>query len=335
MTFEQALEGIRETIREHGDNLVNEEMTKQALILPMIEAWGYDTRNPSEVMAEYPVTLPNGSNGRADYVIMQNGQPTIVIECKAANVIVDESVSDQMREYATALGTALGVATNGIGYSCFADVDTAGEMDVDPFCFVNVAQMTSDDERALALLAKANFDAQRIRKAAPWHKRELEKQQRADTFVWAHSAQGELLRIAELKSDSEQESEIAELVAKIGERIHIAVEMFKLEGGSTNADDGVLTTGDELDAYAIVKGILHGVVDPDRVDFRDRQTYASVLIDDNNRKPICRFHFNGRQKYLGTFDEEKNETRHAIDGVNDIIAHAAKLRRSARQYADG
>ena len=36
---------------------------------------------------------------------------------------------------------------------------------------------------------------------------------------------------------------------------------------------------------------------------------SSVLIDNNNRKPICRFHFNGRQKYLGTFDAEKNETR--------------------------
>ena len=46
MTFRESLEQIRETIEKHGDKLINEEMTKQALILPMIEAWGYDTRNP-------------------------------------------------------------------------------------------------------------------------------------------------------------------------------------------------------------------------------------------------------------------------------------------------
>ena len=67
---------IRETIEKHGDKLINEEMTKQALILPMIEAWGYDTRNPSEVMAEYPLKLPRGGNGRADYVIMHNEKPS-------------------------------------------------------------------------------------------------------------------------------------------------------------------------------------------------------------------------------------------------------------------
>ncbi|MCY3923311.1 MAG: type I restriction enzyme HsdR N-terminal domain-containing protein [Chloroflexi bacterium] len=332
MDFHESLQRIRETIRLHGDKLINEEMTKQALILPMIEALGYDTRNPSEVMAEYLVRLPSGANGRADYVVMQNERPAIVIECKAANIVVDEGVTDQMREYAVALDATVGIATNGIGYSCFADVEKAGEMDLEPFCFINAGHMTSDDERALGLLAKTNIDLERIRTQARRHKVELEQQWRADEFVWAPSAQAELLRLAELKTNTEKESEIAQLVAKIGERMHIAVEMIALQGSSTSAEDGISTTGEELDAYYMVKGILHGVIDPDRVDFRDRQTYASVLIDNNNRRPICRFHFNGRQKFLGTFDQEKNETRHSIDGVNDIVQHANALRRTARQY---
>ena len=335
MTFQKSLEQIRETIKQYGDKLINEEMTKQALILPMIEAWGYDTRNPSEVMAEYPLKLPGGGNGRADYVIMHNERPTIVIECKAASVIVDESVADQMREYATALGSVVGVATNGIGYSCFADVDTAGKIDTDPFCFVNVAHMTSEDERAISLLTKPNFDPKRIRELALPHKQELERQWTADEFVWAQSARPELHRIAELKAETERDTEIAQLLEKIGERLHAAVNTIVQQGSSNDRDDGISTTGDELDAYSLVKGILHGVIEPGRIDFRDRRTYASVLIDDNNRKPICRFHFNGRQKYLGTFDAEKNETRRSIDSVNDIVTHAAAFRRTARQYAEG
>ena len=99
MTFQESLEQIRETIREHGDKLTNEEMTKQALILPMIEAWGYDTRNPTEVMAEYGVKLPGGGNGRADYVIMRDGKPAIVIECKMAGVVLDANILEQMQDY--------------------------------------------------------------------------------------------------------------------------------------------------------------------------------------------------------------------------------------------
>ena len=48
----------------------------------------------------------------------------------------------------------------------------------------------------------------------------------------------------------------------------------------------------KLDAYLLCKSMIHGVIDPDRVHFRDSRTYASVLIDDRNRKPLCRFHFN-------------------------------------------
>ncbi len=335
MSFQESLEQIRDTIRQHGDKLANEEMTKQALILPMIEAWGYDTRNPSEVMAEYPVTLANGGNGRADYVIMQNERPAIVIECKAANVTVDESVSDQMRDYAAALGAVVGVATNGYTYTCYTDLDSAGTMDADPFCVAIVQSLPEGDEVALELLAKVNFAPDQVRVSARLHKEELVSRWRAEAFTRSVPAQDELTRIAEFADKSERDTELTQLLKKIGERIHVEVDAIRQLGRSDDADDGVVTTNDELDGYFIVKGILHGVIDPDRVEYRDAKTYFSVLIDDNNRKPICRFHFNGRQKYVGTFDEDKNETRHSVNDVNDIIEQANTLRRMARRYAKG
>ena len=333
MTFRDALADIRKTIEQHGDKLDNEEITKHVLILPMLEAWGYDYRDPSEVWAEYPVRLPGGGTGRADYVIMRDGKPSIVIECKGAAVVVDESVSEQMREYATAIGAEIGVATNGFAYACYADIDTAGELDADPFCFAVIQTLTPSDVSALELLSKANFKSEYVRKSARSHKRELENRWRAEGFLRGSAAQQEMLRISELRVESEREAELAQLLERIGERMRIEVEAIARHGSNSDADDGIETTGDEMDAYCIVKGMLHGVIDPNRVEFRDLRTYASVLIDNNNRKPICRLHFNGRQKYLGTFDAEKNETRHRIDTVNDIVAFAAALRRTARQYA--
>lgn len=62
---------------------------------------------------------------------------------------------------------------------------------------------------------------------------------------------------------------------------------------------------------------------------RDTQSYCGVLLEDNNRKPICRFHLNRSQKYIGLFDQEKNETRQAIESVDDIYGFAEQLKAAA------
>lgn len=55
-------------------------------------------------------------------------------------------------------------------------------------------------------------------------------------------------------------------------------------------------------------------------------------LDDNNRKPICRLHFNTAQKYVGLFDEAKNEHREAIEEAPDIYRFAQRLKETAARY---
>ena len=82
----------------------------------------------------------------------------------------------------------------------------------------------------------------------------------------------------------------------------------------------------------MIRGILAEVVDPRRVVMRDVRSYCGVLLDDNNRKPLCRLHFNTSQRYLGLFDEEKNETREPIHEITDIYRFAERLKRTAARY---
>lgn len=70
-----------------------------------------------------------------------------------------------------------------------------------------------------------------------------------------------------------------------------------------------------------------------RIAQRDAKSYFAVILDDNNRKPVARLHFNRKQKYLGTFDAEKNETRHPISSLDEIYEHAEAIRETARAYA--
>lgn len=76
-----------------------------------------------------------------------------------------------------------------------------------------------------------------------------------------------------------------------------------------------------------MKSLLRDIVDPNRIVHRDTQSYMGILLDDNNRKPIARLYFNRTQKYLGVFDENRNEERIPIQDLNDIYKHAERMRR--------
>jgi hypothetical protein len=91
------------------------------------------------------------------------------------------------------------------------------------------------------------------------------------------------------------------------------------------------TTAEEM-AYYIVQAILAQMVEPERVILRDQKSYCSVLLDDSNRKPICRLWFNTSQKYIGLFDAAKVETRVPIANLTEIYRQATMLRETVDRY---
>jgi predicted type IV restriction endonuclease len=70
----------------------------------------------------------------------------------------------------------------------------------------------------------------------------------------------------------------------------------------------------------IVRAIAAEVSPVSRIVMRDAQSYCAVLFDDNNRKPIVRFHFSGKKKFVTVFGTEKDGTRHDIATVEDIFS---------------
>ena len=97
----------------------------------------------------------------------------------------------------------------------------------------------------------------------------------------------------------------------------------------TDVDETLIN---EIQKLSKARAIACGVVKPVRITHRDAKSYFAVLLDDNNRKPVARLHFNGRQKYLGLLDEAKVETRHAIESLDEIYAHADEIRAAVARY---
>lgn len=69
-----------------------------------------------------------------------------------------------------------------------------------------------------------------------------------------------------------------------------------------------------------------------RVAFRDAQSYFSILLDDNNRKTICRLYLSGNKKYIGIFDAQKKEVKIEIISIDDIYQHAKSLLATVEQF---
>jgi len=63
-------------------------------------------------------------------------------------------------------------------------------------------------------------------------------------------------------------------------------------------------------------------------------SYFTNIVDDNNRKPICRLYFNNPKKFIGIFDEKKAETKIAITSLGDRYKQSELLLKVAEFYKD-
>jgi hypothetical protein len=64
---------------------------------------------------------------------------------------------------------------------------------------------------------------------------------------------------------------------------------------SASADAGeVLTTEEEFQAFYMVRAIGAKVLPIERIVMRDAKSYCAIIVDDNNRKPVCRLYFGSK-----------------------------------------
>lgn len=97
-------------------------------------------------------------------------------------------------------------------------------------------------------------------------------------------------------------------------------------------DNKIVTTEEELEGFRIVVAILRRKLEISRISHRDTQSYFGILLDDNNRKPLCRLYLNTSNKYVSVFDENKKETKIAIETVDDIYQYEDELLKTVDNY---
>lgn len=359
MEFEESLQALANKIEQQHAVIETEEATKTAFILPFIQTvLGYDVFNPTEVIPEFTADVGTKRGEKVDYAIAKDDEVQILIECKKIGDELNINHASQLYRYFGATTAKIAVLTNGQVYKFYTDLESPNRMDEKPFLVLDLCDIDDHVIPELKKITKPAFDVDSIVSAAGELKyvsqiRRIIAQQIKEPddefvrFFIARVYDGAITqRVREQFAPLTLKAIKQYLNDQINERLKNAIsprpqiesnpdldsQENDIEQETVDDDDGIVTTVEEIEGFNIVKAIARSAVDVSRITARDTKSYFGVLLDDNNRKPICRLHFNRAQKYLGIFDANKKETRHPIDSLDDIFNYSDELKRTASSY---
>lgn len=344
------LRALSTRIAATKDLIQTEEATKNAMIMPFIQILGYNVFDPTEVTPELIADVGTKKGEKVDYAVLRDGKPIMLFECKKSGGDLNINHAGQLFRYFHVTAARFGVLTNGLTYRFFTDLEQPNKMDETPFFEFNILDFKERDVEELKKFAKSMFDVDTILTTANDLKYTRAIQNRlAD---WMLNPAEDFVRL--LSSDllggkrftpaiRDQFTVITRRAFEqlLGERINERLKgamtpesMPTIEQAPVIAPSGVeevpiVTTAEEIEGFHIIRAILRDVVSPRRIVMRDAQSYCAILLDDNNRKPVCRLRFNNAQKLaLGLFNSKKEEERVPLDHIDDLYKHAEQLRAS-------
>ena len=360
MDFKDRITTLSSQTLRQIEHIETEEATKNALVMPFLNALGYNVFDPTEVVPEYTADLGTKKGEKVDYAILRDGKPIVLVECKHCGSSLPPADMSQLFRYFTVTEARVGILTNGVLYKFFSDLDAPNKMDTRPFLEVDLSSLDEHLIPELRKLSKDHFNLEQIVNAATELKYTNEIKKILRKEMENPSEEFVRLCISDIYSGRLTQSvkdQFKTLVGKafrqfikerITERFQSAIDNVSDNSEPSNpkevdeiesTDSGesresrINTTEEEIEGYHIVKALLRSTVDPKRIHGRDTISYFGVLLDNNNRKPICRLHLNSPNKrYIGIFDSDKKETKIAIEDLNDIFKLADQIRATISFY---
>ncbi|MDY5968622.1 MAG: type I restriction endonuclease [Bacteroidales bacterium] len=359
MDFKDQIKQLSARIAKVKDSIATEEATKNAFIMPFIQSLGYDVFDPTEVVPEMDCDLVKKKGEKIDYAIRKDGETIMLIECKhwQQDLNLHET---QLQKYFVASKAKFGVLTNGIEYRFYSDLVRENIMDTTPFLVVNMEDLRDDQVEELKKFHKSYFDIDTIISTAS----ELKYMSELKSIIreeFANPSDDFVKLLTKRVYDGPATQKVLEqftpLIKRslenhindaIADRLNIAMATTEAKPEQTTitepvadnqpatADDEhkIITTDEELEGFYIIKAILRNIIPAERIAYRDAQSYFAIMIDDNNRKIICRLYFNTANKRLAIVKADKSEVKYTLTCLDDIYTYADELRAEASRFAE-
>ncbi len=352
--MEQKIQELSSRFPKQIEHIQTEEATKTAFVMPFLQALGYDVFNPREVVPEFTSDMGTKKGEKVDYAIVLENTPMILIECKQCGTNLNEIDPTQLYRYFSTQPSRIGILTNGLTYRFFSDLDEPNKMDQKPFFEFNILNYDDFAIRELKKFSKSAFSIEDIIPAASELKytKEIKRllseelQDPSDDFIRFFTAQvysGRTTQTVKERFSGIVKKAFNQFVSdKVSDRLKSALaEEASLREDHASTEESpiedpgqqIITTQEEIAGFEIVRAMIRDVVDTNRVVMRDTLSYCGIILDDSNRKPICRLYFNNPNKMrIGIFTAPKEEERFDLACLSDIPLHADLLRKAVGVY---
>ena len=353
MDFSQKVKDLARRSKHASQYALTEEATKTAVILPLIQVLGFDVFSLDEVVPEFVADVGLKKGEKVDFAIKIDGKVNILIEAKPISMSLGSAQFNQLYRYFAVTEAKLALLTNGRELWFFSDVDEPNKMDKKPFFKFDLQSFEDAEIADLSRFQKDEFSIETILEAASnlkyasaaasYIRKQLETPD--DEFVKLVGRQihdGMLTKtVVERLKPAIQAALDLVIRDRIQDKLNVAfrpesalAEPIAKDLVEIPTSSDIITTDDEIQAFMIVRAIAAKVVDIDRITLRDAKSYCSVFVDDNNRKPVCRFYFNAKNsKSLGVFDEQKVETKITLERIADIYKFSKQIEDAIQAFS--
>jgi len=350
MEINERLQQLADRIDTIKASILTEEATKTSMIMPFFQLLGYDVFNPLEFVPEYIADVGLKKKEKVDYAIMMDGKPLIFIECKSCNESLDKHSQQLIRYFNSTIEARFGILTNGIIYKFYTDLDNSNVMDNTPFLTIDMLNLKDRDIVELNKFKRDVLDVDNILSSAEdlkytrliktWMEKEINnpspafvKMVIADIYEGAKS-QKIIDQFTPIVKKALNQYVTDAINTKIQCALNNNVEVVSTPDESQEEIQKreIVTSLKELEAFAIIKSILRKTVDSNRITYRDTVNYFGILLDDNNRKWICRVCVDGVKKHIVVSDENKNGVRYDIESIDDIFNYSNEIIEACKKY---
>ena len=137
---------------------INEECTKNFLVLPFLQYLGYDTSDPEVIEYEYVCDIHEKGNRKVDCVLFDEKRfPHIIVEVKPLGNDIYGSLG-QVRSYFFSSGANFAILTDGNKYILFTKEQLRNDlMNVSPSYSFSLSELKDSDNEIINLISRENI----------------------------------------------------------------------------------------------------------------------------------------------------------------------------------
>ncbi len=299
------------------EKCTNEAQTRQYLIEPIIEILGYSRMD--DMLTEINAGWGQKNDKAAIGLLVKGKNAEIIVECKKYGKNLTDKEAWQLNGYfINTPSSKFGILTNGLEWRIYSvdEVSKETSLNAHPFLVFDFNEINDSLIEKLTKLHKNNIDIKELLEEAT----EFYFLQKFSTAFASelYDPSDDFIKAIFNRMNGKRMTDPIKL--KIREKINsnsIQKALKKVIVEESKNGNQIITTAEELKIYHTIKTILihKKEIDSHRISYRDQKNSFNILVDDNNKKIICKI-LNSRNNYY----LEINGIKHDVKGIETVVA---------------